>query len=164
MFGKYHSYYWYMTCFDSSSQTVLSFSLCFTGPWLSSVPGCHDAEAAVFFSIWGSTKDTTGHFSMRTGGTIRGSHVYEINTWLWNFGRPQPHIGGLSVVKTEETRKRSRSETSWRAWKTRQARKRAADEEEPSWSDMTFIYQSYTCHIWMLIKTWIRRDCVMPPA
>ena len=63
-------------------------------------------------------------------GSRRGSHVYEINTWLWNFGRPQPRVGGLSVVKTEEIRKRSRSKTSWRAWKTRQARKRAADEEE----------------------------------
>ena len=34
-------------------------------------------------------------------GSRRGSHVYEINTWLWNFGRPQPRVGGLSVVKTE---------------------------------------------------------------
>ena len=63
-------------------------------------------------------------------GSRRGSHVYEINTWLWNFGRPQPRIGGLSVIKTEDIRRRSRSETSRRAWKTRQARKRAADEEE----------------------------------
>ena len=28
-------------------------------------------------------------------GSRRGSHVYEINTWLWNFGRPQPRFGGL---------------------------------------------------------------------
>ena len=62
-------------------------------------------------------------------GSRRGSHVYEINTWLWNFGRPQPRVGGLLVVKTEEIRRRSRSETSRRAWKTWQARKRAADEE-----------------------------------
>jgi hypothetical protein len=32
----------------------------------------------------------------------RGSHVYEINTWLWNSGRPQPRMGGLSVAKTEK--------------------------------------------------------------
>ena len=51
-----------------------------------------------------------------------GSHVYEINTWLWNFGRPQPRVGGLSVAKTERIRRQSRSETSRRAWKTRQAR------------------------------------------
>jgi hypothetical protein len=56
----------------------------------------------------------------------RGSHVYEINciinTWLWNFGRPQPRVGGLSVAKTEMIRRKSRSETSQRAWDTRQAR------------------------------------------
>ncbi len=23
----------------------------------------------------------------------RGSHIYEINTWLWNFGRSQPRVG-----------------------------------------------------------------------
>ncbi len=34
MIGIHHSYYWYMTCFDSSSQAVLSFSLCFTRPSL----------------------------------------------------------------------------------------------------------------------------------
>ena len=33
----------------------------------------------------------------------RGSHVYEINDWLWNFGRPQPRVRGLSVAKTEES-------------------------------------------------------------
>ena len=57
----------------------------------------------------------------------RGSHVYEINTWLWNFGRPQPRVGGLSVAKTERIRRQSRSETSRRAWETWQARKRAAE-------------------------------------
>jgi hypothetical protein len=37
----------------------------------------------------------------------RGSHVYasEINTWLWNFGRPQPRVGGLSVAKSSQNRK-----------------------------------------------------------
>jgi hypothetical protein len=44
----------------------------------------------------------------------RGSHVYEINTWLWNFGRPQPRVGGLSVAKTEKIRRKSRSEDSKR--------------------------------------------------
>ena len=38
-------------------------------------------------------------------GSRRGSHVYEINSWLWNFGRPQPRIGGLSVAKTEGVRR-----------------------------------------------------------
>jgi hypothetical protein len=33
-------------------------------------------------------------------GSRRGSHVYEINTWLWNFGRPQPRVGGILVAET----------------------------------------------------------------
>ena len=33
----------------------------------------------------------------------RDSSVYEINDWLWNFGRPQPRVRGLSVAKTEES-------------------------------------------------------------
>ncbi len=44
----------------------------------------------------------------------RGSHVYDINTWLWNFGRPQPRVGDLSVAKTEKIRRKSRSEASKR--------------------------------------------------
>ncbi len=52
----------------------------------------------------------------------RGSLVYKINTWLWNFGRPQPRVGGLSVAKTERIRRQSRSETSLHAWETRKAR------------------------------------------
>ena len=52
----------------------------------------------------------------------RGSNVYEINTWLWNFGRPQPHVGGLSVAKTEKIRRKSRSEASKRGWATKKAR------------------------------------------
>ncbi len=30
------------------------------------------------------------------------SHVYEINDWLWNFGRPQPRVGALSVATTSQ--------------------------------------------------------------
>ncbi len=32
----------------------------------------------------------------------RGSNVYEVNTWLWSFGRakPGPHLGGLSIKQT----------------------------------------------------------------
>ena len=34
----------------------------------------------------------------------RGSNVYEVNPWLWQFGRGRPRIGGLSVSETEERR------------------------------------------------------------
>jgi hypothetical protein len=63
-------------------------------------------------------------------GSRRVSHVYEINAWLWNFGRPQPRVGGLSVAKTERISNKSRSEAALHAWKTKNALKRPAEEEE----------------------------------
>ena len=52
-------------------------------------------------------------------GSRRGSHVYEVNTWLWNFGRPQPRVGGLSVAATQKIRKRCKGEleAAKAAWK-----------------------------------------------
>ena len=41
-------------------------------------------------------------------GSRRGSHIYEINAWLWNFGRPQPREGGGFT----ERLKKSRSEAA----------------------------------------------------
>jgi hypothetical protein len=32
----------------------------------------------------------------------RGSNVYEVNPWLWQFGRAKQRLGGLSVKKTAE--------------------------------------------------------------
>jgi hypothetical protein len=34
----------------------------------------------------------------------RGSNVYEVNPWLWQFGRGKPRLGGLSVSATEDRR------------------------------------------------------------
>jgi hypothetical protein len=30
----------------------------------------------------------------------RGSNMYDVNTWLWQFGRGKPRLGGLSVDQT----------------------------------------------------------------
>ena len=32
----------------------------------------------------------------------RGSNVYEVDPWLWQFGRGKPRLGGLSVEKTDD--------------------------------------------------------------
>ena len=32
----------------------------------------------------------------------KGSNDYELNQWLWEFGRGKPRLGGLSVTATEE--------------------------------------------------------------
>jgi hypothetical protein len=29
-----------------------------------------------------------------------GSNVYEVNTWLWQFGRGKPRLGGLTIEET----------------------------------------------------------------
>ena len=34
----------------------------------------------------------------------RGSNVYEVNPWLWQFGRGRPRLGGLTVSETEDRR------------------------------------------------------------
>ena len=31
----------------------------------------------------------------------KGSNVYEVNQWLWSFGRGKPRLGGLLVSETE---------------------------------------------------------------
>ena len=81
---------------------------------------------------------------------LRGSHVYEVNTWLWNFGRPQPRVASLSVAKTEKIRKRCRAAAAKSAWETRRARKRAAEAD-------TDIWHVYSCHI-PVISTWSVKD------
>jgi hypothetical protein len=63
----------------------------------------------------------------------RGSNVYEVNPWLWQFGRHggKPRLGGLSVenLKTEGRRQADRDERHQRGVETR--RRRKADRLEP---------------------------------
>jgi hypothetical protein len=53
----------------------------------------------------------------------RGSNVYEVNPWLWQFGRGKPRLGGLTVKETAERNKAAREEKFKRAWETRRHRK-----------------------------------------
>ncbi len=32
----------------------------------------------------------------------RGGNVYEVNQWLWQFGRCKPRLGGLTIEDTTE--------------------------------------------------------------
>jgi hypothetical protein len=41
-----------------------------------------------------------------------GSNVYEVNQWLWQFGRGKPHLGGLSVEKTDDRKEAALKELS----------------------------------------------------
>ncbi len=55
----------------------------------------------------------------------QGSNVYEVNQWLWQFGRGKPHLGGLSVEKTGARKAAARkdSERFLRGAETRRRRK-----------------------------------------
>ena len=44
----------------------------------------------------------------------RGSNVYEVNQWLWQFGRGKPRLGGLSVEDTDDRKEAALKERSLR--------------------------------------------------
>ena len=54
----------------------------------------------------------------------RGSNVYEVNTWLWQFGRGKPRIGGLTIEETSERQDSARKSSDKRRKETREGRKR----------------------------------------
>ena len=63
--------------------------------------------------------DSAAEDGRRHGGS--NAAAYEVNPWLWQFGRGKPHLGGLSVEATEERMQAHRHkshecgvETRWR--------------------------------------------------
>jgi hypothetical protein len=54
-----------------------------------------------------------------------GSNVYEVNQWLWKFGRCKPRLGGLTVDETAMRKKTVREENAKRSAET--PRRRRAD-------------------------------------
>jgi hypothetical protein len=63
-----------MPCFLDGNATSKNKSSCFPA-------GCADAAAE---------------------DGRRGSNVYEVNTWLWMFGRGKPRLGGLTIEETSD--------------------------------------------------------------
>ncbi len=55
----------------------------------------------------------------------RDSNVYEVNTWLWLFGRGKPQLGGLTVEEAALKKSSVREERVKRAVETRRRRKAA---------------------------------------
>ena len=60
----------------------------------------------------------------------RGSNVYEVNPWLWQFGRGRPGLGGLSVSETEERREAVVRAGAKRSQETRRRREAARRGDE----------------------------------
>ena len=50
----------------------------------------------------------------------RGGNVYEVNPWLWQFGRGKPRLGGLSVEETQVRKQAVRDAWLMHAAETRQ--------------------------------------------
>ena len=76
--------------------------------------------------LYSKSKDTGFPMGCADAAAVdgrRGSNVYEVNPWLWQFGRGKPRLGGLSVEKTQERMQAARDERSLRAAETRQRRK-----------------------------------------
>jgi hypothetical protein len=55
----------------------------------------------------------------------RGSNAYEVNTWLWQFGRGRERLGGLSVSETEDRREQVVSAGAKQGHETRRRREAA---------------------------------------
>ncbi len=53
----------------------------------------------------------------------RGSNVYEVNTWLWQFGRSKPRLGGLTIEETSARQDSARKASDRRRKETREGRK-----------------------------------------
>jgi hypothetical protein len=49
--------------------------------------------------------------------------IYEVNVWLWSFGRGKPRLGGLSVEKTFERQVAAGEASKERAAENRQRSK-----------------------------------------
>ena len=54
----------------------------------------------------------------------RGSNIYEVNTWLWQFGRGKPRIGGLTIEETSDRQNSASKSSDKRRKETREGRKR----------------------------------------
>jgi hypothetical protein len=55
----------------------------------------------------------------------RGSNIYEVNPWLWRFGRGKPRLGGLSIDQTAKRQDAVSDVWHKRAAETKRARKTA---------------------------------------
>ena len=56
--------------------------------------------------------------------------MYEVNIWLWQFGRGRPRIGGRDVAEAERRRQARMELRQEQAWETRKRRKDARGAEE----------------------------------
>ena len=82
--------------------------------------GCHKTGPddlrydLVFFSTFADSAAEDGR---------RGSNVYEVNPWLWQFGRGKPRLVGLTIEETSDRQDAARKASDKRRKKNREGRK-----------------------------------------
>ncbi len=62
-----------------------------------------------------------------------GSNVYEVNLWLWQFGRGKPRLGCLTIEETLDRQDAARKASDKRRKETREGRK-----DDGSWIEMKY--------------------------
>ena len=86
---------------------------CFmTGNSTPTIPACFARQRQSAFPFGQADTDSS-----------QGSNVYEVNIWLWQFGRGRPRIGGRDVVETERRREARMELRQRKAWETKKRRK-----------------------------------------
>ena len=70
------------------------------------------------------------------------SNVYEVNQWLWQFGRGKQRLGGLSVEETDDRKDAAQQEQIVRGAETR--RRRKADQ---AWWEMNCTCEQSTYNL-----------------
>ena len=84
----------------------------------------------------------------------RGSNVYEVNTWLWMFGRGKPRLSGLSEEETAMKKGAVRVEKAKRSAETRRRRKAAKKwARDVKTIEHVFCVCPASSSTWMLLPT-----------
>ena len=119
--------------FDSASSTNLpSLYLCKVGNVLGRVPlmPCY-LRGNPTPTLPHSYRDRDGAKADTSLGRGNGSRLYEVNLWMWRYGRGQPRK--VTVEQAEQRRRERMHERSQRAAET--MKRRRAEREEPDGSE-----------------------------
>ncbi len=84
----------------------------------------------------------------------RGSSVYEVNTWLWNFGCGKPHLGGLHLDKTSMRKKTVREDQARHSVETRRRRRARMEHDQMKCADLLKSVPVRACrYVYVLVCT-----------
>ena len=119
--------------FDNASSTNHpSLYLCKVGNVLGRVPlmPCY-LRGNLTPTLPHSFRDRDGAKADTSLGRGNGSRLYELNLWMWRYGRGQPRK--VTVEQAEQRRRERTHERSQRAAET--MKRRRAERGEPDWRE-----------------------------